>query len=80
VSKREKLRFLKGAMIYTLFMATVVTLSVLFICYRAGEISGTVVSALCALWSLELLLGAYIKVAEGKTTAKKKEETEEMTV
>ena len=77
MSKRKVLRFLKAVMLYTLMMGSVVTIATLYICYRAGEISGTVVTALCGLWSIELALGAYIKVSEGK--AIKKEHTTQPT-
>lgn len=77
MTKRKVLRFLKVVMLYTLLMASVVTVGALYICYRAGEITGTVVTPLCGLWSIELGLGAYIKVAEGKTIKKNTKETDE---
>ena len=74
MSKKEKLRFLKLVMIYTLIMASIVTFGTLFICYRAGDISSGTVTALCGLWSIELSLSAWIKVSEGKDIKKKKDE------
>lgn len=64
--KKERLRFLKKVMIYNLIMATIVTLAALYISYLAREISGSVVAPLCALWSIELSLSAWIKITEGK--------------
>jgi len=72
--KKKTIRFLKCVMIYVLIMASIVTFGTLYICYRAGEISGAVVTALCGLWSIELSLSAWIKVSEGKTVEKKKDE------
>lgn len=64
--KKERLRFLKKVMIYNLVMATIVTLAALYISYLAREISGSVVTPLCVLWSIELSLSAWIKITEGK--------------
>ena len=74
MSTKAKLRFLKLVMIYTLFMASIVTLGTLYICYRANEISAGTVTALCGLWSIELSLSAWIKVSEHKDLKKKKDE------
>ena len=84
MNKRKVLRFLKCVMLYALMMGAIVTIGTLFICYRAGEISGAIVTPLVGLWSIELALGAYIKVSEGKEVEKKEspkvEEEEEITV
>ena len=53
-------------MIYSLAMSTIVTVAVLLIGWRAVEISSGTVTALAALWSVELTLSALIKVTEGK--------------
>lgn len=66
MNKKSKARFLKRIMVYSLVMATIVTLAALGICWRTGEITGAVVTALCSLWSIELALGAWIKITEGK--------------
>lgn len=63
---KERPRFLKKVMIYNLIMATIVTLAALYISYLARDISGSVVTPLCALWSIELSLSAWIKITEGK--------------
>ena len=71
--KRERLRFLKKIMIYSLIMATVVTVGALYICYKSNEITGSVITPLCGLWSIEFSLSAWIKIAEGKEIKKKEE-------
>ena len=58
-------------MIYSLFMSTFVTAAALFIGWKALELPSGTVTALCALWSIELSLGAFIKVSEGKELSKK---------
>ena len=73
-NKRERLRFLKKIMVYNLAMATIVTLATLYICYLSKEITGSVVTPLCALWSIELSLSAWIKIAEGKEIKIEKQE------
>ena len=73
-SRKERLRFLKKIMIYNLIMATIVTLATLYICYLSKEITGSVVTPLCALWSIELSLSAWIKIAEGKEIKIEKQE------
>lgn len=70
MSKRAKLRFLKVIMIYSLAMSTLVTLVALLIGWRSLELSSGTVSALCVLWSIELALGAWIKISEGKAPPK----------
>lgn len=65
-NKRERLRFLKKIMVYNLAMATIVTLATLYICYLSRDITGSVVTPLCALWSIELSLSAWIKITEGR--------------
>lgn len=66
VEDKKKTRFLKKIMIYTLIMGTIVTLAALFICYLMREINGSVLTPLCALWSIELSLSAWIKITEKK--------------
>lgn len=80
MNQKRIIRFLKVVTLYSLLMATFVTGAVLYISYRAGEISGTVVTALCGLWSIELTLGAIIKVSEGKEVKKPKKDEEDFTV
>ena len=72
--KKERLRFLKKIMIYSLIMATITTLGALYICYKANEITGAVITPLCGLWSIELSLSAWIKIAEEKENIKEKKE------
>lgn len=79
MTKKRIIRFLKFVTMYSLLMASFVTVAVLYICYRANEISGTVVTALCGLWSIELGLSALIKVSEGKTVQNEKPKEEEFT-
>ena len=64
---------------YSLLMASIVTAGTLYICYRANEISGAIVTALCGLWSIELGLGALIKVSENKDVKKEDQKEEEFT-
>lgn len=75
--KKERRRFLKKVTIYNLIMATIVTLVTLYISYLAREISGSVVTPLCALWGVEFSLSAWIKITEGKEI-KPEKQTEEL--
>lgn len=58
-------RFLKAVVTFSLAMGAFMTAGVLAICWRACEISGTAVAALCTLWSTELCMGAVLRVKGG---------------
>jgi len=60
-------RFLKSVVIFSLGMGAVMTAGVLAISWRAGEVSGTAVAALCTLWSTELATGAVLRVKNGSS-------------
>ena len=66
MNEKKKLRFLKKIMIYTLIMGTIVTLGTLVIAFMMKEINGSIITPLCAMWSIELSLSAWIKTVEKK--------------
>lgn len=68
---KSNVRYLKKIINICLVMSAIITFVTLAICWRAGEISSGIVTALCAIWSIELALSALIKITEGKTVEKK---------
>lgn len=64
MSEKKKTRFLKKIVMYSVAMLTVITITTLAICARAGEIASGTVTALCGAWGLELGLNAFIKKGE----------------
>jgi len=76
MSRKAKSRFLKRIMIYCMVMASLLTIGALYISLKTGSLDGGVVAPLAALWSIELALGAWLKVTEGKTLQKKQDDSE----
>ena len=63
---KKNIRFLKKIIILCLTANVFITLSTLFICIRANEISPGILTTLLGAWSIELALSAFIKGSESK--------------
>ena len=56
MSEKKKRRFSKGVVLYCLLICTLITVVVLAISWRTGELNSGIVATLCGLWGGELLL------------------------
>lgn len=78
MSKKAKSRFLKRIMIYCLIMASILTLGTLCICLKVESIDAGIITPLAALWSLELVLGAWLKTSETKHAKKEDQSVDQI--
>lgn len=60
------MRYLKKITLLCIVMNIIITAAVLVLCLRTGTVDAGVVAALLGAWSIELGLGAIIKVKEKK--------------
>lgn len=79
MSEKKKRRFSKGVVLYCLLICTLITVVVLAISWRTGELNSGIVATLCGLWGGELLLLCVKRVADAGETkhAQKPAETAE---
>lgn len=65
MSEKKKRRFSKGVVLYCLLICTLITVVVLAISWRTGELNSGIVATLCGLWGGELLLLCVKRVLDG---------------
>ena len=70
---KKKSRFLKLVLVWCLLMGSFLTAGVLAVAWHTGGISDGQVVSLCGLWSVELVLSAWIKTGEKKPKKTKSE-------
>ncbi len=64
MSEKKKRRFSKGVVLYCLLICTLITVVVLAISWRTGELNSGIVATLCGLWGGELLLLCVKRVTD----------------
>lgn len=70
MSEKKKRRFSKCVVLYCLAVCTLITVVVLAISWRTGELNSGIVATLCGLWGGELLLLCVKRVTDAGTVKK----------
>ena len=70
MSEKKKRRFSKCVVLYCLVICTLITVVVLAISWRTGELNSGIVATLCGLWGGELLLLCVKRVTDAGTLKK----------